>query len=127
MPTHMAPLAERWMTLKGIARVAVTSQDPNRPIKSVFKRTAHGWRASQPGEQTIRLIFERPQPITRIHLRFSETESTRTQEFSLQWRPDRSSPAREIVRQQWNFSPHGSTIETEDYKVNLDRVGILEL
>jgi hypothetical protein len=34
---------------------------------------------------------------------------------------------REIVRQQWSFSPQGSTSEIEDYQVNLDTVSILEL
>jgi hypothetical protein len=33
----------------------------------------------------------------------------------------------EIVRQQWTFSPHGSTSEVEDFQVNLDSVSILEL
>jgi hypothetical protein len=34
---------------------------------------------------------------------------------------------REIVRQQWSFSPQGSTSEIEDYRVNLDSVLVLEL
>jgi hypothetical protein len=35
-------------------------------------------------------------------------------------------PTREIVRQQWTFSPGGSTHETEDYRVDL-WVTVLEL
>ena len=34
---------------------------------------------------------------------------------------------REIVRQQWTFSPQGSTNEVEDYQVDLENVSILEL
>ena len=34
---------------------------------------------------------------------------------------------KEIVRQQWNFSPAGSTSEIEEYKVALDGVATLEL
>ena len=34
---------------------------------------------------------------------------------------------REIVRQQWSFSPQGSTSEIEDYQVSLDNVSVLEL
>jgi hypothetical protein len=34
---------------------------------------------------------------------------------------------REIVRQQWNFSPAGSGSEVEDYEVDLDGVSALEL
>jgi hypothetical protein len=33
----------------------------------------------------------------------------------------------EIARQQWNFSPTGSTVEIEDYSVNLEFVSVLEL
>jgi hypothetical protein len=33
----------------------------------------------------------------------------------------------EIVRQQWNFSPGGSTTELEDHMVNLPHVSALEL
>jgi predicted DNA-binding protein (UPF0251 family) len=34
---------------------------------------------------------------------------------------------KEIVRQQWNFSPTGSTHEVEDYHVALEEVPALEL
>jgi len=30
-------------------------------------------------------------------------------------------------RSQWNFSPQGSTVEIEDYQVNLQGVRVLEL
>jgi hypothetical protein len=36
-------------------------------------------------------------------------------------------PFKENVRQQWSFSPQGSTSEIEDYQVNLDSVSVLEL
>jgi hypothetical protein len=36
-------------------------------------------------------------------------------------------PEKEIVRQQWNFSPAGSTTEIEDYAVDLDGISVLEL
>ncbi len=60
-------------------------------------------------------------------LEFVETESERTQEFTLRWAGERSGPFKEIVRQQWTFSPQGSTKEVEDYQVNLDGVSALEL
>jgi len=36
-------------------------------------------------------------------------------------------PFREIVRQQWNFSPPTSTRESEEYRVELSEVTVLEL
>jgi hypothetical protein len=49
-----------------------------------------------------------------------------TQEFTLRW-SQAGGPFREIVRQQWHFSPHGSTIEVEDYQIDLERASVLEL
>jgi hypothetical protein len=120
--------AAAWLDLDKVAAVAVTSEDPECPIESALTPgDSSGWRAGSGGEQTIRLIFDLPQRIQRIWLRFVENQTERTQEFSLQWRHDKNSVSREIVRQQWNFNPQGATTEIEDYHVNLDKVGILEL
>ena len=123
---------EGWLDLEKIAQVAVTSEDPNYPIEAALTRRAsaeavEGWRAGGPGEQSIRLVFDAPQRIRRILLRFEETECERTQEFSLRWRPEMNERAQEIVRQQWNFSPVGAPTEIEDYKVNIENVGVMEL
>ena len=75
----------------------------------------------------IRLVFDEPQTLHRIWLRFSETEIARTQQFTLQWSGPEAQTFQAIVRQQWNFSPHGSAEESEDYRVTLDGVSILEL
>jgi hypothetical protein len=118
---------EEWLDLEAIARAEVTSEDPNFPIESAITAKARcGWRAAETGEQVIRLVFDRPTPLHRIRLEFSETEVERTQEFTLRWAPT-GEALREIVRQQWNFSPLGSTSEVEDYRVDLDRVSIIEL
>jgi hypothetical protein len=85
-----------------------------------------GWRASEPGGQQIRFIFDVPTSVHRTKLCFHEAELERTQEFTIR-RSSGSGPMREIVRQQWNFSPTGSTTEVEDYFVNLDSVSVLEL
>jgi hypothetical protein len=79
------------------------------------------------GVQTIRLIFDEPQKLRRILLVFEDTENSRTQEFVLRWSPDIRYSSREIVRQQWNFSPPDSVRETEDYPVELSEVKVLEL
>jgi len=58
---------------------------------------------------------------------FEENEMARTQEFVLRWSPDGGSSIKEIVRQQWNFSPPSSTREVEEYQVELSSVTVLEL
>ena len=56
-----------------------------------------------------------------------EKSVARTQEFTLRWSPEREQTCREIVRQPWNFSPSGSMVEIEDYRVNLLSVAVFEL
>jgi hypothetical protein len=114
--------------LSSLAAVEVTSEDPAHPVESaLLPGTGGGWRAAQPGAQTIRLLFDRPQDITRIHLVFDEPLAYRTQEFHLRWSTDHGASFAEIVRQQWNFSPRGSVREVEDYTVGLAAATTLEL
>src|ERR1700734_1571893 len=118
----------RWMDLGQIATVEGTSEDPAFPIESVFSADGGpGWRASQKGEQQIRLIFDQAIAVHRIQLHFLEPTHDRLQEFTIRWSAAEGGPPREIVRQQWNFSPAGSTSEIEDYEVNLDGVSTVEL
>jgi hypothetical protein len=117
-----------WLDLDQIATVEVTSEDANFPIESIFGlKDGPGWRASRPGEQQIRIIFDQPVSLYRTWLRFDETTSERTQEFVLRWSSARGGETTEIVRQQWNFSPAGATTEIEHYVLDLDAVCVLEL
>jgi hypothetical protein len=117
-----------WMDLGEIATVEVTSEDAGFPIESVFNASGGpGWRASQKGEQQIRLIFDEALAVHRIQLHFLEPTRDRLQEFTVRWSSADGGQPKEIVRQQWNFSPAGSTSELEDYEVNLDDVSALEL
>jgi hypothetical protein len=117
-----------WLKLQEIAEVEITSEADGYPIESVFGFGAGpGWRAASPGKQRVRLIFDRAQSIKRIRLQFNEPEVARTQEFSVHWSGGAGAPLKEVVRQQWNFSRHGSEIESEDYQVDLSAVSIMEL
>ena len=119
---------ESWLDVEGQAVVEVTSEDKNYPVESAFvSGDAQGWRAAAPGSQTIRLVFDHPQRLRCISLVFEESETARTQEFVLRWSPDGGNSVKEIVRQQWNFSPPDSVREVEEYQVELSAVTILEL
>ncbi|MEX2142419.1 MAG: hypothetical protein WD894_24340 [Pirellulales bacterium] len=118
----------KWLDVAQLAVVEVTSEDPSHPIESALVAGGSGgWRAAGPGRQTIRLVFDEPQTIRRIYLAFQETDRPRTQEFVLRWRGANDNHDREIARQQYNFSPSGSTREIEDYRVNLVGAASLEL
>jgi hypothetical protein len=117
-----------WLDLEHIAQVEVTSEDAAYPIESALTpRAESGWRAAQPGRQTIRLIFDRPQWLRRIWLLFLEPDVVRTQEFVLSWSSDGGRSFKEILRQQWNFSRPGAIREVEDYTVELSGVTQLDL
>jgi hypothetical protein len=123
-----ASLDQDWLNVEGLAEVEITSEDAAHPIESaLLPGRASGWRAAGPGKQTIRLLFANPQRLRRIRLSFVERRTERTQEYVLRWSPDGGQSYREIVRQQWNFSPQGATSETEDLHVELSAVTVLEL
>jgi hypothetical protein len=127
-PREIAATEPGWLDLKQLAQVEITSEDVDHPIESaLIPGTGSGWRAVQPGEQTIRLLFDEPLRLKRIHLLFQEDGRERTQEFVLRWSSDGGQSYREIVRQQYNFSPPEATREVEDYDVDLDGVTALEL
>jgi hypothetical protein len=119
-----------WLDLADDALIEVTSEEKAHPIESALllhEPESCGWLAANPGTQVIRIIFDEPHMLRRIWLVFEDAENTRTQEFVLRWSPGIGQAFREIVRQQWNFSPSGSTREIEDYTVDLPGAVILEL
>jgi len=116
----------KWIELDQLATVEITSEDPAYPVEgALLPGGGSGWKASQPGVQTLRLVFDSPQHIKLIHLEFTEESQSRTQEFVLRWSSGDGQPLKEILRQQHNFTP-GSR-EIEDYVVNLHGVVALEL
>ena len=125
---HPSSPEQGWLDLERVAQVEITSEDAAHPI-DVALTTGAGprWRATQPGEQTIRLLFDEPQQLRRIRLVFEEDTQERTHEFVLRCSADGGQSYREILRQQYTFSPQGMTREVEDYVVNLDEVSVLEL
>jgi len=127
-PPSVSASGQAWLDVERMASVEVTSEENGFPIESALLGGENrGWRAANSGTQTIRLIFDEPQNFKRIWLVFEDSENTRTQEFVLRWSPDSGHSFREIVRQQWNFSPPESVREVEDYAVELSAATVLEL
>ena len=127
IPQDAAAHDEGWLDLDRAAMVEVTSEEKEYPVEAALVAgEVRGWRAADSGTQTVRLIFDQPKRLKRIALVFEETETERTQEFVLRWSGDGGRLFREIIRQQWNFSPN-TTREVEDYRVDLPGVAVLEL
>ena len=96
--TQSVSSEQAWLDLVSHAGVQITSEEPGYPIESALEGKSPGWRAGTSGTQIV-----------------------------LRWSPGRDGVFREIVRQQWNFSPSGSVREIENYVVELSEVLVLEL
>jgi hypothetical protein len=52
---------QNWLDLESLAEVELTTEDASHPIESALKPSgALGWRALGSGEQTVRLLFDKP-------------------------------------------------------------------
>ncbi len=110
--------------IAAVATVLVTSEDPGHPIDLAFdgRRGPGGtrWIAGEPGEQAVILAFDAPQAIRRVILEVEEPEAARTQVLQLAVSTDGGQTYRELLQQEYNFSPSGSTFEREDWTVHAE-------
>jgi hypothetical protein len=117
--------------IAAVATVLATSESPEHPVDHAFddRRGPGGsrWVAGGPGEQTLILAFDSPQSIRRIVLEVEEPEVSRTQELQLAASCDGGQTYRELLRQEYNFSPPNTTFEREDWAVSADAVTHLRL
>jgi hypothetical protein len=121
------PSSNQWLNLEELASVEVSSENPLYPFENTLhEESQDGWKASAPGPQLIRLIFDEPLPIHRIRLEFREDGPERVQEFVL-YAMTANQALKEVLRQQWTFSPGGSTHEIEDHPVELADITAIEL
>jgi hypothetical protein len=129
-PSHPVPQAGE-IDIVATATVQVTSENPAHPIDNVFdhRRGPGGsrWVAEEQGEQTLLLVFDTPQSIHQIILEVEELEVSRTQELGLSVSHDGGQTYRELRRQEYHFSPPGTTFEREDWAVLAEGVSHLQL
>jgi hypothetical protein len=109
-----------------LATVFVTSEAPGHPIDHVFdsRRGPGGtrWIAAADGEQTVIVAFDTPQTIREIAVETEEPTASRTQVLCLSLSEDGGETYRERLRQEFTFSPPGTTFEREEWSVPAERV-----
>lgn len=127
-PTPLAastPSAQE-LYIADLATVLVTSEASDFPVENAFddRRGPGGsrWVAAEPGEQTLTVAFDAPQTVQRVTLEIEEREISRTQELQLSVSEDGGRTYREILRQEYTFSPSGSTFEREEWSVSVRKV-----
>lgn len=133
VPKHSGESAflEGEIPIATAATVQVTSEQADHPIDNAFdgNRGPGGsrWVADAPGAQTVILIFDSPQVIRKIRLETEELTVSRTQELSVSVSSDGGRTYRELVRQEFNFSPPGTSFERELWSVSAGAVTHLRL
>ena len=102
----LAP-AGSWLDLDKVAIVELSSEDPDHPFELALRSNIdEGWKAASPSLQVIRIHFDVPSPIRRVHLVFLEEIKERAQEIAL-FATQKTAPRRALVRQQWESTKHG--------------------
>jgi len=120
------PISDLWRDLERIARVEISSEDDRFPIEHALgRKETTGWRAAGTGPQLIRLHLMSRSTSSGCVCILSMGQRSGSQEFAVF--AGAGTELKEIVRQQWAFSPYGSTEEIEDYTVNLSGITTLEL
>jgi hypothetical protein len=111
----------QWLDLDAVADVTIVAGGRR------VARLPRAWSADCPGEQIIEVRFHHPTPVRRLRVVSSEVEQARTQEMTIWASSHRGERHRELLRQQFNFSPNGATEEVEDYALQLDDVSAIQL
>jgi hypothetical protein len=114
-----------------LATVGVTSETADHPIDNAFDnhRGPGGsrWVAGKPGPQRLLLTFDAPQTLRRLCLEVEERDVSRTQEIQVAISRDGGHTYQTLLRQEYTFSPPGTTFEREEWAISVENVTHLQL
>ncbi len=130
-PTQQPIFESGEVNVAEIATALITSEAADHPIEHAFD-THRGpggtrWVAADPGEQTLILAFDTPQTVRQISVEVEETQVSRTQVLVLSVSIDQGKTYQELRRQEYSFSPSGSTFEREVWSVEIQGMTHLRL
>src|SRR5215510_13431110 len=113
-----------------LATVLVTSESPDHPVDYLFDAEdgpgGTRWVAAVDGEQTLIVVFDAPQSIREVSLETEELHTTRTQVLTLSLSRD-GKAYEELLRQEFTFSPSGTTFERENWSVPAEGITHLRI
>jgi F5/8 type C domain len=114
------------------ATVSYSSEDPAHPVDNLFDgRSGPGatrWMSARVDTiEHIVLEFDQPQTISRLVYEVEEATRERTQEVRVEVSEDAARTYRQILVQEYNFSPRGATYQREEQRLDLGRVTHLRL
>ena len=109
-----------------------TSEHPDHPVDNILDR-ADGpggtrWQgAVADALQTLLIEFDQPRELARLHYGVTEAGTVRTQEIRVEVSTDAGTSYRQILAQDYTFSPRGATLQVEDLALDLPGVTHLRL
>jgi hypothetical protein len=126
-PRPLLPIARQAeKDIAALATIWVTSESADHPIDHAFdpQQGPGGthWVAAQPGDQVLLLAFDTAQTIRRVSIEIEEEEVSRTQELELAVSCDGGQTYQTLRRQDYTFSPPGTTFEREDWALRVEGV-----
>ena len=109
------------------AAIAYSSEDPSHPVDNLVDGdagpAATRWvsgRVDTP--ERIVIEFDRPQSVSRLIYEVEERACERTQEVRLEASTDFGKTYRQVLVQEYTFSPGGATFEREDLRLSMEGV-----
>jgi hypothetical protein len=114
------------------ATIAYSSENPAHPVEHLLdgRSGAEGtrWVSGRPDvTEQIVVEFDRPQTISRLVYEVEEAVQERTQEVRVEVSEDGGRTYRQILVQDYTFSPGGATYQREDQQLDLRQVSHLRL
>jgi hypothetical protein len=114
------------------ATLVYSSEDPDHPLEHLIDghggRGATRWASARPNTaERIVLEFDDPQQISRLVYEVDECCQPRTQEVRVEVSTDHGRTYRQVLAQEYTFSPQGATFQHEDLRLDLPAITHLSL
>ena len=124
--------AEGDIDIGNCATIIYSSESPAHPVEYMLDSHrgpgATRWTSARSDvTEQIVLEFDKPQTISRLAYEVEERTRERTQEVRLEVSEDEGRTYRQVLVQEFNFSPTGATYQREDQRLNLHQISHLRL
>ena len=125
-------LAADEVDIASCAAIAYSSENPAHPVEHLLDGVsgpgATRWMSARPDviEQIV-VEFDHPQTISRLVYEVEEAIRERTQEVRVEVSEDGGRTYRQLLVQEYTFSPRGATYQREEQRLNLHQVSHLRL
>jgi hypothetical protein len=114
----------------GITRFQLPTRSAEAAERILLRRVPDANPGGYSRPDTIEHVvveFDQPQTISRLVYEVEEAMRERTQEVRVEVSEDEARTYRQILVQEYNFSPQGATYQREEQRLDLHRVTHLRL